>query len=293
MVALRGTQVDVLVHGSQPLSGGAIVFNDGKSVPLQLTSEREVLGKVTVDRNATFRIKLINASKQEYTSLEEYSMEALEDEKPIISFTKPGRDEKATNVQEVFTELHGEDDFGINKLELYYSVNGGPEQKVDLFQNKGAAQKEISGTHTFFLEEYDLKPGDFVTYYGKGIDSRNPSNTVQTDMYFIEIRAFGKEYYQNQAGGGGGGGGGEQDGGAEALSKRQKEIILATDRVIRDKDKFKPKELTDNLHAIAAQQSKLIDQTDTLMGRLSRRGLATQNKQFRDLSRTCGWRWSR
>ena len=30
------------------------------------------------------------------------------------------------------------------KLELYYTVNGGPEQKVDLFQNKGDRPKEIS-----------------------------------------------------------------------------------------------------------------------------------------------------
>jgi len=285
MIALKGTVVDVLVHGSQPLSGGEIVFSDGKKVPLTTTSEREVSGKVTIDRNATFRIKLVNSSRQDYLGLEEYSMEALEDEKPIVSFTKPGRDEKATNVQEVFSELHAEDDFGVNKLELYYAVNGGAEVKVDLFANKGSAPKEISGTHTFFLEEHDLKPGDFVTYYGKATDSRNPSNSVQTDLYFIEIRAFSKEYYQNQAaggGGGGGGGGGQQDG-ADQLTKRQKEIIVATENMIRNKEKFKAKEYSDNLHAIAANQTKLIEQTDTLMGRLSRRGLATQNKQFKDL----------
>jgi Domain of unknown function (DUF4175) len=285
MVALRGTQVDVVVHGSQLLSGGAIVFSDGKSVPLQPSAEREVTGKVTIDRNATFRIKLVNTGKQEYTGLEEYSMEALDDEKPIVEFTKPGRDENATSVQEVFTELRANDDFGINKLELHFNVNGGQEQTVELFQNKGAAPKEISGSHTFFLEEYKMQPGDFVTYYGKAVDTRNPANSVQTDMYFIQIRPFGKEYTQGQqgGGGGGGGGGGQQDDPTQ-LSKRQKDIIVATDRLRRDKDQFKPKEWTDNFHALSANETKLIEQTDTLLGRLSRRGLTGQNKQFEALA---------
>ena len=280
MAALRGTVVDVFIHGSQPLSGGALIFSDGKSIPLQTAGERDVTAKVTVDRNATFRIKLVNTSKQPYTSLEEYSMEATEDGKPIIEFTKPGRDESATNVQEVFTELRAEDDFGINKLELHFSVNGGPEQAVDLFQNKGAAPKEISGSHTFFLEEYDLKPGDFVSYFGKAMDTASPANSVQTDMYFIEVRPFSKEYYQGQQGGGGGGGGGQQDD-ASTLSRRQKEIIVATDKLRRDKDKFKAKELADNYHALSSNQSKLIEQTDTLLGRLSRRGLTDQSKQIK------------
>ena len=94
-------------------------------------------GRVTVDRTTTFRIELTNTLKSKYLGLEEYSMEALDDQKPIVEFTKPGRDTKATKVEEVFTELRAEDDFGVRQLELYYSVNGGPEQKVDLFAAKG------------------------------------------------------------------------------------------------------------------------------------------------------------
>src|SRR6185436_13561131 len=129
------------------------------------------------------------------------------------------------------------------------------------------------------------QPGDFVSYFGKAVDSKNPANSVQTGLYFIEVRPFGKEYSQGQqgGGGGGGGGGGKQDD-ASALSKRQRDIIVATDRLRRDKDKFKAKELTDNYHALSANETKLIEQTETLLGRLSRRGLTDQNKKFQDLS---------
>src|SRR5262245_3772904 len=133
MVALKGTVVDVTVNGSQALSGGRVVFADGKSVPLNPTGERTVMGSVTVDRTTTFRIELSNKDRKTYLGPEEYSMEALEDQRPIVEFTKPGRDTKATNVEEVFTELRAEDDFGVSQLELHFSVNGGANQTVNLF----------------------------------------------------------------------------------------------------------------------------------------------------------------
>ena len=260
------------------------MFADGKSVPLQPSGEKMAMGKVTIDRTATFRIELTNTLKNKYLGLEEYSMEALDDQKPIVEFTKPGRDTKATKVEEVFTELRAEDDFGVRQLELYYSVNGGPEQKVDLFAAKGENPKEISAGHTFFLEEYDLQPGDLVTYYGKAVDTRNPANTVSTDIYFIDIRTFSKEYRQGQQGGGGGGGGGDQDDSTEALSRRQKEIIAATHKLVNNKDKFKDKEWKDDVHAIGANQSKLAEQTNTVLQRMSRRGLTNQDKKIKQLS---------
>src|SRR4030095_15515868 len=165
MVALKGTVVDVVVTASQALSAGRVVFADGKAVPLQPSGEKMAMGRVTIDRTVTFRIELTNKDGQKYLGLEEYSMEALDDQKPIVEFTKPGRDPKATKVEEVFTELRAEDDFGVSQLELHFSVNGGADQTVNLFSSKGEKPKEISAGHTFFLEEYDLQPGDLVTYY--------------------------------------------------------------------------------------------------------------------------------
>src|SRR5215471_14540049 len=283
IAALKGTQVEVTVTGSQALSGGRVVFADGKSVPLEPTGEKTVMGRVTVDKTTTFRIELTNKDRKSYLGPEEFSMEALDDQKPIVEFTKPGRDTKATKVEEVFTELRAEDDFGVSQLELHFSVNGGADQTVNLFSSKGEKPKEISAGHTFFLEEYDLQPGDLVTYYGKGVDSRNPANIVSTDIYFIEVRPFGREYRQGQRGGGGGGGGGEGES-MEALLKRQKDIIAATHKLINSKDKFKDKEWIDNVHSVAANQTKASEQTNTLVERMSRRGLTNQDKMIKQMA---------
>src|SRR5207302_4457634 len=110
---------------------------DGKAVAMQPTAEKTVMGRVTVDRTTTFRIELTNKHRKRYLGVEEYSMEALDDQKPIVEFRKPGRDTKATKVEEVFIELHAEDDFGVSQLELHFSVNGGADQVVNLFSSKG------------------------------------------------------------------------------------------------------------------------------------------------------------
>jgi len=289
MVAVKGTVVDVVVTGSQPLSRGQIVFADGKTIPLTPSGDKQVAAKVTVDRNTTFRIKLWNTNGGDYLGQEEYAMEALDDQKPIIEFTKPGRDYPATNLEEVFTELRAEDDFGVNALDLYYSVNGGEEKKVELFRNRSQeSPKEQSASHTFFLEEFGLKPGDFVMYYGRATDSRNPANTAQTDVYFIEVRPFSRDFYQGQEagqrGGQRGGGGGGQNDSAAALARRQKDIIAGTTNLMRDKDKYQPKEYTDKLHALAEAQAKLKESAETVVGRMVRRELADETPEIKQLT---------
>ena len=277
IVALRGTEVEVTVHASQQLRGGRLIFADGSELALTPGEGQIATSNLTVDRTTTFRIELENTRGQEYLSLSEYAMEALDDQKPIVQFAEPGRDYRASTVEEVFTELQAEDDLGIETLDIYFAVNGGDEQIIDLFANNGTAPKEISGSYTFFLEEYEIQPGDFITYYGKAVDSNRPSNEVLTDIYFIEVRPFGMEYFQGQQGGGGGGGGGGDDS-AAALSQRQKEIIAATFRLVRDEESFGAGEYSDNIQAVAENQSTLAEQTQTLMGRLTRRGLAEDEK---------------
>ena len=61
-------------------------------------------------------------------------MEATEDQKPVVHFVKPGRDYRALNLEEVFTEAKADDDFGVASLEIFFSVNGGKEQKVESVQ---------------------------------------------------------------------------------------------------------------------------------------------------------------
>src|SRR5690606_5367036 len=156
------------------------------------------------------------------------------------------RDEKVTSVDEVYLEAKAADDYGISRMELVYSVNGEPERSVPLYGARPL--KEVSAGHTLYLEEMDLKPGDFVSYYARATDSRGSEDaTATSDIYFREVRPFGREYRQAERGGMGGGAGGQNAGVDGELSQRQREIIAATFNLVRDRERYDEKEFGENL----------------------------------------------
>ncbi len=64
-----------------------------------------------------------------YRGSNEYDISVLEDQPPSISIERPGRDKKATNLEEVLTQARAEDDYGVVSMDLHFSVNGGEEKK--------------------------------------------------------------------------------------------------------------------------------------------------------------------
>ena len=144
----------------------------------------------------------------------------------------------------------------------------------------------MTGSHTFFLEEFGLEPGDVIAYYEKAWDNNDVTGpgVSSSDIYFIQIRPFEQKYVQNQQGTqcpGGGQGEGERQ---EALSKQQKEIISATFKLIREKDRMASKEYIDDLKSLALVQSRLQAQAQGLVDRLQRRGAAQADESFGKLS---------
>src|SRR4029453_16944942 len=98
--------------------------------------------------------------------------------------------------------------------------------------------KEVSGGHTFYLEELAVKPGDFVSYYAKAADndSEQGPKPSMSDMYFVRIRPLSKEFRRAPSDAGGGGGGGGGGGQVGALSEQQAQIIAAPFNVQRDRN---------------------------------------------------------
>jgi hypothetical protein len=278
ITALKGTQVDVEAVTNVDAVAARILLEDGTSVPMQKNAERKFQGRIEVRKDSTYQIELTDSANTAAIGSHKYPITALDDQPPTIVFLKPGRDKRATKLEEVLTEVKADDDFGVNSLKLHFTVNGGQENVVDLFRQEiGTTPKSISGAHTFFLEEYNLEPGDFISYFAKASDSHA---TTTSDIYFLEVRPFGKEFSQAQAASGMGN---ASDIGA-VLSARQKEILAATWRLIRDNKSFNRKEYSDNVKVVAESQLKLQQQTQTLSERIQRRALATRDKEFQKLS---------
>lgn len=274
VAALKGTEVRLSITPTIRVAGGRLLVEGEAPSELKLQADGSLSGSLTVTKDGFYKIELAGSDGRPQPASPDYAIDALKDQPPSVAFVKPGRDTKVTPIEEVFAEVKAEDDFGIARVELVYSVNGGDEKTLAL--HKGAARKFVSAGHTFFLEELGLKPGDFVSYYARVADSGAPAQTAATDIYFLEARPFRRDYRQAEQGGMPGGGG-QQDG---SLSQQQRQIIAATFKLVRDRARRSEKEFAEDLRTVALVQGRLRERVDGLLNRMGSRGILEPGSDF-------------
>src|SRR5207245_6631493 len=110
-----------------------LVLNENASAPLAGQPDGSLTGAFTIDRQGFYRIELEGPRGERVSASPQYTIDVLDDQPPTVSITKPGRDTTATPVEELFVEAKADDDFGVKQLRLVYSLNGGAEKTVKLF----------------------------------------------------------------------------------------------------------------------------------------------------------------
>ena len=283
IAALAGTTVRVQVTPTRPAASGLLVMDNGDTISLRANPDGTLSGTMRVTKPGFYKVQLRAADGRLVPASLEYTIDVLPDRPPTVEFTKPGRDTKVLAVDEVYSEVHAQDDYGVAKVELVYSVNGSPERSVPLQEGTMRALTDVSAGHTFMLEEYQLQPGDVVSYYARAVDNNaaTGAQTASTDIYFLQVRPYDQDYRQQQGGGGGGGGQGEEQ---NQLSQQQREIIAGTFKTSRDKAKTPPKELEENLATLRLSQQRLREQVEELARKLVSRGVAGQDSNFKKIA---------
>src|ERR1700680_3998193 len=199
----------------------------------------------------------------------DFFIEARKAEPPNVIIARPGHDYRANPIEEVTVGVKADDEFGVSEMTLHYSVNGGPEQMVDLLRQKGV--KQADGSTTLSLEDFKAVPGDVVSLYAVAKDAHSES---RTDISFIQADPFEREFSQSQAAGGGGAMGDQND-----ISQREKEIIAETWKHQGDK-KATQQESADAAKFLSGVQAKLGEQARSLAGRMQSRELSQENEEF-------------
>ena len=271
IAVLRGTEVRLRAIPTMGTAGGHLVLDEEDRTDLTLTDDGSLTASFMVEAEGFYRIDLQAPDGQLVTASPQYTIDVLTDQPPSVLFLNPGRDTTASAVEEMFVEARADDDFGLRSLELVYSVNGGEEQTVSLFSGGDTTLKEVSAGHTFFLEEFDVEPGDFLSYYARATDQNlaQQGTDVKSDLYFIQIRRFNRDFRAAPSQGGGGGGGGGAD--PRELSRAQREIVSGTFNVVRDRADYTDEEYQENLVFLTLAQGRLREQVETLLRRMNSR----------------------
>ena len=359
--AVEGTQVTVQVETDQPIDAAELVAN-GERVAMKSEGGTVNTATFPVDKDGQYYVSTL-FNKDSVKLTDDYLITVVPDEKPVVKVVKPGRDWRASNIEEVGVKIEASDDFGLDSLELKYSVNGGDWSTVPLSvdgtsatdekvlyledmkqpvvrrspaalaqrrspfnpdvtdeirvvrprpadapprqepvnptpeeqpsadggneaQASGSDQapKSAAAETTPAPKLRSLEPGDVISYYAVAKDH---GREVQTDLFFVEVQPFDRSFTQATQGGGGGGGGGQQQ---DEISRRQKEILVATWNLIKESTQEKSsyldeQQLHDNAQMLADLQRTLADQAKTLASRARARqltGIDERIQQFVD-----------
>ncbi|NND73209.1 MAG: hypothetical protein HKN43_16670 [Rhodothermales bacterium] len=225
--ALEGTRAKISITTSGELTSAEMVFDDGRVMPLEQRSTGVFDTDLTVSEDGWYHFRLLDTAGKENRFPEEFRVRVEDDLPPTVVFADPGRDVRANSIQEILASVNVTDDIGIRDAQLRFSVNAGDEQSEWLIRDLGRTTTEASGEYLFFLEDYTLVPGDVISYYAEVRDHLDRDGTVATDMYFIEVVPFDKEYSQAQNAGG-------MPGRQGGIVFSQQEIIAATWKLHRE-----------------------------------------------------------
>ena len=269
IAVLRGTEVRLRIFPTMKTSAGRVTLNEKDNIDLAAQPDGSLTASFKADRDGSYRVDLKAPSGEMAVASPQYTVDVLDDQAPSVSFNRPGRDTSASSIEEVFVEAAAEDDFGIRNLELVYSVNGGPEKVIKLFSGTSRLP-EVTAGHTFYMEELGVEAGDSVSYYARAADNDSTgAKSASSNLYFLRIRPFKKDFKQAQSQGGGGGGGGGGAGQVEALSEQQRQIISATFNVQRDRRTLSAAKFKENSTVVSLSQSRLREQVEGLLTRMN------------------------
>lgn len=254
------TQVQLTARASEPLDQPVLVLEESQE-PMSIATNGEAMGTIKVSKPGRYHLSSRVAG--ELVALtDDYEISVIDDAEPTVEIVKPGRDWRASSVEEVPIVIRAQDDFRLQQLELRYSVNGGDWKTTKLPANtqrveaKSMLQMEELGGKT------PLVPGDLVSYYAVAKDRKH---AVQTDLYMVQVQPFERRLTEGQSGGGAGDGSSEQ----EQIAERQRDILVATWNLQRARDQGRrtPQQLKESAEMLSGLQDKLSEQTTTLVER--------------------------
>ena len=167
--ALRGTRVWLEPTFSREASSASLLFDDGKSFPMEARSGKSSVATFLLTQNGAYRISSSDAGGRQYLS-PSYAINCQEDMSPFIRLVSPSSDVDIDESMELPLEIVCADDYGLAQIRLYYYKNPQDVRSEDIrsFKNR---TKEAAITHFWDLSPLQLLPGETVSYFVEVLDN--------------------------------------------------------------------------------------------------------------------------
>ncbi|HJN97256.1 MAG TPA: DUF4175 family protein [Gammaproteobacteria bacterium] len=284
MIVPEGTRIDFTVTFNKAIASANVEFDESYRADeeevnpnppypdIELSLDGNIgTGSFTVNQDGVYRIHATDFSDLSSKNPLDYFIRAIEDTPPELALQRPGRDEEVMPLEEVILEVSASDDYGLSEFTLNYSVVGTGEVEVDFLPE--ANVRSVSGNELIYLEDLEVEPGDFVSYFLTLADNnglQGPAEVI-SDIYFLQIIPTDQEFRRNPSMSGGQGAGGGQGGDSSALVSIQKDIIAATWKLKNRQSKVSPEAFSNDAEIIAESQKEATGRARMSIDRLVER----------------------
>ncbi len=300
IAALKGTIVRVRVAPTVPTTGGRVIVDGGDTLKLVPTDDGQLDGDAARRQARLLQSRAAGPGRAKWSPVRSTTRSTCcPTARRRCSSRSPAATQKVLSVDEVYTEARAEDDYGVAKLELVYSVNGAPEQTMSLHDGTRAI-RDISAGYTFMLEGLKLEPGDVVSYYARATDNNAVSGAQRrVDRHLLPAGSPVRKrlppatgwrrwrWWRRR----------QQPDDAGQLSQKQRDIIAATFKTARDSAHDRQEDARrepgdDSSVAAAAARAD-----EPARDRLVERGIASSDSNWKKIARDPaegrGRRWTR
>ncbi len=189
--ALKGTHARLKLQTNTRIDTARLVFDNGRIQNLNAVG-LEASGEFTLRRSGSYHIELVDHRGLENSDPIEYRLSVIEDQQPAVRITFPGQDVDLDKEMLLPLSIEAEDDFGIAKARLGYTILEQGYEETDLsfveLPMKNGTVDKLLLNFTWALSELGLQPEDVVVYFAEVYDNDFVSGAKQARSASYRVR---------------------------------------------------------------------------------------------------------
>jgi len=260
--AVEGTGVKYTFHLNKPVRSARLLETTKEAakgtnlVEIALTNSVEGAAARVADfklaKSGNYRLELVDTEGRTNKLPADFVFVALENRRPKLKLITPRGDQRVSALQEVKFEGQAEDDFGMARYGLAYTLAGGGTETVAMQPGEKPEgelatkpNESVNFAWLLDLEKLGAEPGQLASYYlwAEDLGPDGEVRRTEGDMFFAEVRPFEEIFRQGQEEAASSQQQQQQQGGgnqAGRLLELQKEIITAAWNLQRRENKAEP-----------------------------------------------------
>jgi hypothetical protein len=172
LTILAGSSLKISARASIPVKRASLqLAGTDKEIPMVINSgdQKGLSGEIPIPAKdlTGFSIRLVSTEGAESGEAAIYRIDLVQDQPPTVKITYPAlREELATEKAKLLVAFEATDDFGIARVELHYTIDGGAE-KIVPFDLGGRTDRTVTRHYSWELGKFEppLSVGNVIEFW--------------------------------------------------------------------------------------------------------------------------------